>query len=504
MDPVLVKDVGWKDGQISWTRTTDGQVTEVNETQLLFVLQSSNTSRFQQPYAICVLAEDPEKPREPYRLSLLVADSIPDHLLQHNIIRELPPHLRIGQQNKVDVLVSVKSGTDLALTFWEGVLSPLLRLCREALRTPAPAQETEETGDDQDGPHVLVTQSAHSIRDYAQGLAGSGGDRAASDVSRTIVLLSGDGGVYDLLNGFAGHTDSNDGGASSQPIIALLPLGTGNALFHSLHKPIAAAADSSPLVLALRTLFLGVPADLPTFRASFSAGARITSFGAISDGTASGSSGEQVDDPQAQLAKRETPVDVLHGAIVASYGFHASVVYESDTPEYRVHGAKRFGMVAQDLLREAHPYTAHVDVRRSGSTELQRLPREAHGYVLATLVSNLERAFCISPGSQPLDCRLRLVHFGPIGGERTMAAMMAAYDGGKHVEMKWDDGERVGYEQIDELRVEVLESDERWRKVCIDGTIVDIPQGGHMTVATARQAPFKVLVDARIVGQQTR
>ncbi len=64
---------------------------------------------------------------------------------------------------------------------------------------------------------------------------------------------------------------------------------------------------------------------------------------------------------------------------------------------------------------------------------------------------------------------------------------MAAYQNGAHVDMVWEteDGgpqRRVGYEEIDELRVSILEDDPRWRKVCIDGTIVEIEKGGWMEV----------------------
>ncbi len=87
----------------------------------------------------------------------------------------------------------------------------------------------------------------------------------------------------------------------------------------------------SSLVLGLRTLFRGTAAPLPTFRATFSPGSRLVSYDSPSDPAA---------------------VDHLLGAIVASYGFHAQLVWESDTPEYRRHGDKRFGMVAQELAQD--------------------------------------------------------------------------------------------------------------------------------------------------------
>ncbi|KAL2208990.1 hypothetical protein CC79DRAFT_639165 [Sarocladium strictum] len=511
MNLVPVEGVDFVDGLLSWRTVADGSVGSAKGPELIFVLKSADLNKTQFGYIICCLTEDASKSDNPYSPFFLATHALPDNFPQDLLINGLPAHLStVPGVNSVDVIVSVKSGTNLALAFWETVLQPLLSLSREVLQVPPPTRDVDALIDAGE-PHVVVTQTAHSVRQYARALAapengGDEGTRGPPRGSRTILLLSGDGGVVDLLNGTGEGVGQASGKGGSPPIIALIPLGTGNALFHSLHKPIAATAtDASPLVLALRTLFLGWPATLPTFKASFSPGACIASFVSAAEAGA--------DQPE----NKEMPVDYLQGAIVASYGFHASVVYESDTPEYRVHGAKRFGMVAQDLLREAHPYRAHVDIRRtrlprSESTnpaieatqsQLERLPRDSHGYALTTLVSNLEQTFCISPDSKALDGQLRLVHFAPIGGERTMAAMMAAYDGGKHIGMKWDeDGEEVGYEQVDEVRVTVLENDERWRKVCVDGTIVEIPRGGYMSVTNgdASSAAFQVLVDPRVVG----
>jgi diacylglycerol kinase family enzyme len=276
--------------------------------------------------------------------------------------------------------------------------------------------------------------------------------------------------------------------------MAVLPLGTGNALFHSMHKPLYSDIGPTPLVHGLRTLFQGAPADLPVFRASFSPGSRIVTF-ADKRNTSSQTDGE------ANFSKEETSVSHLNGAIVASYGFHASIVYESDTPEHRVHGDKRFGMVAAELLKESHPYAAQVSIRRPGSSSFEAIPRDTHAYVLATLVSNLERTFTISPDSKPLQGHLRLVHFGPIGGERTMGVMMKAYDAGKHIDMEWEDGEKVGYDQVDEVRVIIQEDAERWRKVCIDGTIVEIPKGGQMSVSMLERGPLRILADCQVLAE---
>lgn len=468
-----VGDVSLSDGHLTWAGAEESQKAKVEE--IVFILKSPGLDT---SFIICTLKEDPENAETPFQFSLLSTPAISDDQLHKYIIHELPPHLRNDEGNQVDVIVSTKSGLGKAQALEATVLGPLWEFARATLEGSSEGNSTGQQGKAKKSNYNLtITESADTIREFARDLH----SLQAENRSRTVVLLSGDGGVVDLLNG-SDETPS----PANLPVIALLPLGTGNALFHSTHKPLYSDPSPTPLILALRTLFLGQPADLPVFRASFSPGSRIVTF--TEESKPSNADGDL------HLKKQETRVSHLSGAIVASYGFHASIVYESDTPEYRIHGDKRFGMVAQELLRESHPYTAKVEIRRPGSSTFEAIPRETHAYVLTTLVSNLERKFTISPASKPLEGRLRLVHFGPVDGKRAMELMMLAYDGGKHV----GDGE-VGYEEVEEVRVTTLEENERWRKVCIDGTIVEIPKGGWMSVKVLERKAFRILVDPSVL-----
>ena len=56
-----------------------------------------------------------------------------------------------------------------------------------------------------------------------------------------------------------------------------------------------------------------------------------------------------------------------------------------------------------------------------------------------------------------------------------MRLMMLAYQGGQHVH---DDF--VTYQEVERLRIDFHEDLERWRRVCIDGKIVVVGQGGWM------------------------
>lgn len=432
-----------------------------------FLLLESTRSPEKQ--TICLLKEDMGESDNPWKLVFLRVNrsGLPNGVRsRHSPLGELPPHLLPGEGRRVDIIVSTKSGTDKALIFWETVFQPLLRVVCDELGASSTLGTFQE--------NVLITENADSVSHFAKGLVSS------EPKERTVVLLSGDGGVVDLLNA----ADAEDMSLPFPPIIALLPLGTGNALFHSMHKPAYSLQPLPPLAWGLRTLFLGTDVSLPAFQASFPPGSHIIPPGAT------------------QPPNR--PVSNLRGVVVASYGFHASIVYESDTPEHRVQGAKRFAMVAQELLEESHLYEARVSLLRAGGADggaLKSVARDTHAYVLTTLVSNLEQAFVISPASRPLDGKLRTIHFGPLGGERTMEAMKAAYDGGKHVDLVWDDGERIEYDEVEEVEMEILDEDERWRKVCIDGTIVGVPKGGKVTIQNIPQSPFRILISREALRQ---
>lgn len=406
---------------------------------------------------------------------------LPQSFLNDLPNEELPEYLQSGPSRHVYVIVSTGSGTGRALNFYNSALRPLLE------SRGVHALESSASAADRSKPNtynLIVTQDADTIRDFGREL----GRANKGAVQHTVILLSGDGGVTDLLNGKA---PADLGGPVNLPLIAVLPLGTGNALFSSLHKPVSPPNGSSApssLVQSLRTLLRGTAAPLPSFEVTLTRGARIVS---------------DAKDPGG-VPETETTCLRLYGAIVASYGFHSQLVWESDTPEYRKYGDKRFGMVAEQLLKESHAYHATVEYLREGEPQVGKLGRDRHAYILATMVSNLEKTFTISPSSKPLDGKLRLVHFGPVSGEKTMEIMMQAYDGGKHVNMRWtgEDGKegKVGYDELVMVHVVMLEEDARWRKVCVDGTIVEVPQGGSVTVATDKQRHLQVLVDPSVVG----
>ncbi|KAG9192738.1 hypothetical protein G6011_11472 [Alternaria panax] len=358
------------------------------------------------------------------------------------------------EQRETHVILSVGSGDRSAEAFFSNAVRPVLEVIygSEAVQ----------------GMKVHTTESATSILELTDNVlfpTANGGKPIR------VILLSGDGGVVDLVNGLSSKTPNSQ--TYIPPQVVLLPLGTANALYHSIN----AGGNNT---WGLPALASSTAKPLPTFIASFSPGARLLTDEARQE---------------EELPKDEQGNGVLHGAVVASWGMHASLVGDSDTAEYRKHGVERFKMAAKEALYPAdgsppHPYKGKISILQKNS-QWTTLPEEEHMYVLATMVSNLEQPFCISPASKPLDGSMHLVHFGPRTGDEVMSVMGKAYQGGLHVQE-----ENVRYESIDGLRIEFegREEEARWRRICIDGKIVRVEKDGWVEVKKFNQGKDGVRV----------
>jgi diacylglycerol kinase family enzyme len=342
---------------------------------------------------------------------------------------------------KVHIIASTGAGTKQAASVWELAVKPLLDHLN--------IFEHQHY-------KLHLTKSEHSVTELASDVFLP---EANKGVKQAILLMSGDGGVVDIINAILASERSRN---YVKPNIALLPLGTGNALAHS-------AGLTKDNTLGLKSQVRGSPKELPLFRASFSPGARLL----VNEGR-----GEK-------HLYSVSGIPTAYGAVVISWGLHATLVADSDTTEYRKFGVDRFKMAGKEALFPSdgsppHPYKGKVSILRTSTNtkdNWETLERDTHGYILATLMSQLEKGFTISPSSRPLDGKLRLVHFGALSGQEAMDIMTMAYQGGKHV-----DDPRVGYEEIEGLRIQFDEEDARWRRVCIDGKIIRVEKGGWSEV----------------------
>ena len=135
------------------------------------------------------------------------ATGLPAGFLKAHLIEEVPPHLqvsRIGDSN-IHVVISIRSGLCLAETFFDNAIQPLLT--ELGLR---------------DAYQVHKTSSEKSITELAESVFLP---KARSGVPQTIILLSGDGAIVDLVNVFhPAHLTDDEESRFVKPSIGLIPL----------------------------------------------------------------------------------------------------------------------------------------------------------------------------------------------------------------------------------------------------------------------------------------
>lgn len=389
----------------------------------------------QQEYTLLFFDKHGEESGDSGRITYIRTSRIPSTLLSTYLYDAVVPAHLESSVSKIHVIISTGSGTGAAKSIYQGILQPFLTYFGVG------AYEIHET------------QSTETIKELTKSTILP---CAQAGMRQTVIVLSGDGGLIDVVDTFYNSTES----VQTPPHIALIAAGTGNAMAHTvgLRNPTA----------ALISLLRGTPRPVPVFVANFSPGAR-----------------HVIDEGRGREALG--PGHKVYGAVVASWGFHAALVADSDTAEYRKFGADRFKLAAKELLLPSdgsptHSYRGVVSLSEpSGandeSVNLKPMPHEEHMYALVTPLSRLEKEFVISPDSSPLDGRLRLIHFGLIPPDDAMQLMMKAYQGGLHVHEK-----PVTYLEVNGFRVDFREEDERWRRVCIDGKIVAVEHDGWVEI----------------------
>ncbi|EWC44275.1 hypothetical protein DRE_01101 [Drechslerella stenobrocha 248] len=274
-----------------------------------------------------------------------------------------------------------------------------------------------------------VTSSPASIRELTAKII-------SNDLENLIVLLSGDTGITEYLNALPA--------ASPKTTLCILPLGTANA-FSSAHN------------LTLKSLLHGKPTVFPTYTATFSPGSR-----------------------ENGVPVSESLSTSIRGCVVASYGFHASIVGGAETPEYRAHGISKFRLVAEAVMKGEfmggagngfQPYNATV-------TGIAAANGTKHSYLMLALVDRMEPTFVISPKSR--DGQVWALYTGDIGGEELIKTVIeGAYAGGTHVQKK----DIVGYEHSKGFRIDKMSDSEPWKRwICCDGRFVEVPSGGWVEI----------------------
>lgn len=121
----------------------------------------------------------PDAGDNPFELRTTRATLLPQTFLDKHLLKALPSYLLTDHFH---VLVSTLSGTGLSPVFFDNILHPLLRAIGLA--------DSAYT--------VTRTSSAESVKEFARStllVAANGGQK------QTVLMLSGDGGMVDTING---------------------------------------------------------------------------------------------------------------------------------------------------------------------------------------------------------------------------------------------------------------------------------------------------------------
>jgi hypothetical protein len=141
-------------------------------------------------YTILSIALCPASQLFPYELQITRATALPSSFLFNFPPCQLPGHLRIhSSDNILHVLISTLSGTGLAPEFWNSVLHPLLN----------------EVGWKDSSYNVVKTSSAISVKEFAGESLRAGAEKG---LKQTVLMLSGDGGIVDTLNGLLKQSEN--------------------------------------------------------------------------------------------------------------------------------------------------------------------------------------------------------------------------------------------------------------------------------------------------------
>ena len=129
-------------------------------------------------HIICTLTSTDE---EPFKLRILPAKTLPQDFLDEHELKQLPAHFGPAHAD-LYVFVSKTSGTGLSTRFFDEVLEPLIRV--------AGIQASEY--------QVIRTEDVESITKHTRAELLNG---AKSGRKQTVLLLSGDGGIVEIING---------------------------------------------------------------------------------------------------------------------------------------------------------------------------------------------------------------------------------------------------------------------------------------------------------------
>ncbi|KAH6918863.1 ATP-NAD kinase-like domain-containing protein [Coprinopsis sp. MPI-PUGE-AT-0042] len=320
-----------------------------------------------------------------------------------------------------------------------------------------------------------------------------------------IVLGSGDGTLHEVVNGYFGVAKSLGEEARGKIRIVLVPCGTANALYASLHPP-SAEKEGEELEHKLKSLKEYVKGEAKDVPLSFGITTLVDSNG----------------------KERE-----LVSSVVISTSLHAAILRDSEALRNEYPGIERFKVAAQknsdkwyqakvELLPLADGTKPQIYDPKSQTFQPFNETNQGNSitmqgpfaYFLSTVnVDRLEPAFVITPLARripppPGTCDVVIVRplRDPslnVNGEeerkkfvdKIWSAMGGAYQDGKHVGMRYgSEGEILGDGEGETVVEYVRCGGWKWtpdedaaRWVCSDGLVVELGQGASAECRVSTQ-----------------
>lgn len=187
-------EFAYENSTLTWTTTqgTNEGVSSVEgrhailESDVLVIIPTSSTPPAYTVYTVLAISspENTALPVPDVKLHETELSDPPEAFVSKHLLSKSTPHLSLPAED-IHVVISSKSGTGKAAGFFESVLQPALKVL----------------GLGEGGYQVVRTTSHETITELAEGkLRG----KASKGVRQTVILLSGDGGVVELLNGLVG------------------------------------------------------------------------------------------------------------------------------------------------------------------------------------------------------------------------------------------------------------------------------------------------------------
>ena len=176
-----VSHASYHHSQLTW----DGG--KLGDEDLITVTSTGDDANEQIIWSLAPVDPASDPSQASFQLRKTTASSLPPDFLEKHRFQALPDHLD-PETHSIYVIVSTRSGTGLALDFFHEILHPLLR----AIGLADSRYE------------VIQTENAESVKTFAKSTLLDGANQGKK---QTLVLLSGDGGIVDTVNGLLDRRD---------------------------------------------------------------------------------------------------------------------------------------------------------------------------------------------------------------------------------------------------------------------------------------------------------